>query len=68
MENNTYKKVTWECGECKTQHESFSNIRWDMQICDCGKSGYDLEEHYSRTMGSVKLIKEETLIENKNED
>ena len=56
MENNTYKKVTWECGECKTQHESFSNIRWDMQICDCGKSGYDLEEHYSRTMGSVKLI------------
>lgn len=39
-----------------------------MQICDCGKSGYVLEEHYSRTMGSVKLIKEETLIENRNED
>ena len=68
MENNTYKKVTWECGECKTQHESFSNRRWDMQICDCGKSGYDLEEYYSKTMGSVKLIMEETLIENTNED
>jgi hypothetical protein len=30
-----------------------------MQVCECGKSGYDLEEHYSRTMGDVRIIKEE---------
>jgi hypothetical protein len=30
-----------------------------MQVCECGKSGYDLEEFYSRTMGDIKIIKEE---------
>jgi hypothetical protein len=30
-----------------------------MQVCECGKSGYDLEEFYSRTMGGIKIIKEE---------
>ena len=54
-----YIKVIWECGHCNKIHESVSNKRWDMQICECGQSGYDLEEHYSRTMGDVKIIKEE---------
>jgi hypothetical protein len=30
-----------------------------MQVCECRKSGYDLEEFYSRTMGDIKIIKEE---------
>jgi hypothetical protein len=30
-----------------------------MQVCECGKSGLDLEEHYSRVMGEIKIIKEE---------
>jgi len=54
-------KVTWECGECHKIHESFSNKRWDMQVCECGKSGYDLEEYYSRTMGIVNIIKIEEI-------
>jgi len=54
-----HKKVTWECVSCKKQHESYSNKRWNMQVCECGKSGYDLEEFYSRTMGEIKIIKEE---------
>jgi hypothetical protein len=32
-----------------------------MQVCECGKSGYDLEEFYSRTMGPVKIIKTEQI-------
>ena len=55
----TYKKVTWDCLSCNKQHESQSNKRWDMQVCECGKSGYDLEEYYARTMGEIKIIKEE---------
>ena len=59
----TYKKVIWECLSCNKQHESYSHKRWDMQVCECGKSGYDLEEHYSRTMGEIKIIKEEKCYE-----
>jgi hypothetical protein len=56
-----HKKVTWECLSCGNQHESYSNRRWDMQVCECGKSGFDLEEFYSRTMGEIRIIKEEEL-------
>jgi len=56
-----HKKVTWECVSCGNQHESYSNRRWDMQVCECGKSGLDLEEFYSRTMGEIKIVKEETI-------
>lgn len=56
-----HRKVTWECGNCGNQHESYSNRRWDMQVCECGKSGLDLEEFYSRTMGEIKIIKEENI-------
>lgn len=55
-----YKKVVWECQNCNKQHESTSETRWDMQVCGCGQSGYDLEEFYSRIMGDIKIIKEET--------
>jgi hypothetical protein len=68
MKNKTYKKVTWECNECNKLHESYSNKRWDMQVCECGKTGYDLEEFYSRIMGNVKVIKEETFEINDDED
>ena len=44
MENKKYKKVTWECGFCGENHVSLSNKRWEMQVCECGKSGLDLEE------------------------
>lgn len=56
-----YKKVIWECLNCHRRHESYSNQRWNMQVCECGKSGYDLEEYYSRTMGKLKVIKIEEI-------
>jgi len=34
-----------------------------MDICECGKSGYDLEEFYSRTMGKIRIISEEKIDE-----
>lgn len=63
MKNKTHRKVTWECVSCKKQYESFSNKRWDMQVCECGKSGYDLEEHYARIFGDIKIVKEELILE-----
>lgn len=68
MENKKYKKVTWECGFCGENHVSLSNKRWEMQVCECGKSGLDLEEFYSRVMGKVKILKEEILLEKNNEN
>jgi hypothetical protein len=58
-----HKKVTWECLSCNKQHESYSHKRCNMQVCECVNSGYDLEEHYSRTMGEIKIIKEENCYE-----
>ena len=58
-----YKKITWKCGKCDSIQESFSNRRWDMDMCECGHSGLDLEEYYSRSLGSVIIIKEEILEE-----
>lgn len=59
-----YKKITWKCGLCYSIQESFSNRRWDMDVCKCGQSGMDLEEFYSREMGKVIIIKVEILEEN----
>jgi uncharacterized phosphosugar-binding protein len=59
-----YKKITWKCGVCDSIQESYSNRRWDMDVCKCGHSGMDLEEWYSREMGGVIIIKEEILEEN----
>jgi len=59
-----YKKITWKCGVCDSIQESYSNRRWDMDICKCGQSGMDLEESYSRQMGEIIIVKEEILEEN----
>ena len=56
MTQTKHKKVIWECLECGNQCTSYSNKRHDMQICECGKSGYDLEEHYARVKGNLKII------------
>ncbi len=65
-EGITPVKVTWECGKCGSVQESYSDRRWEMDVCECGHSGYDLEMWYSRSMGAVKILKTEQ-IENKDE-
>lgn len=56
-------KVTWECGKCGSVQESYSHKRWEMDVCECGASGYDLEPWYARTMGPVVFIKSEPIEE-----
>ena len=49
-------RLIWQCEECKDVVISYSNLRHDMNYCECGKSAVDLEEHYQRIMGKVKDI------------
>jgi hypothetical protein len=48
----------WECGQCKETFITDKLARWDMVGCKAGRSAVDAEEHYSRFMGSPKLVKE----------
>ena len=61
--NKSHRKITWKCDMCESIQTSYSNKRWDMDVCKCGKSGYDLEEWYSRTMGKISIISEEEIQE-----
>jgi len=60
---SVHRKITWKCDMCESIQTSYSNKRWDMDVCKCGKSGYDLEEFYSRTMGKISIISEEEIQE-----
>jgi hypothetical protein len=61
MESVKYIKVTWKCATCESIQESYSNVRWNMDRCKCGDSGYDLEEFYARIIGNVVELKREEL-------
>ena len=52
-------RLTWGCTKCGDTVESYSNRRWDMDMCKCKESAVDLEEFYQRNMGYVKEIKRE---------
>jgi len=49
-------RLIWQCEYCKDVVVSYSNLRHDMNFCECGKSAVDLEEHYRRCIGKVKDI------------
>jgi hypothetical protein len=51
--------IYWKCGICGSNHTSNSTYRHQMDVCDCGKSAVDAEEHYTRTMGEVIYITED---------
>ena len=55
MKNNPVRWI-WECGKCDDVVVSYSNIKWDMNYCECGESAVDLEEHYCRQQGPVKVL------------
>ncbi len=61
-------KITWQCEKCKDVQISYSTLRHDMNVCKCGKSAIDLEEYYSRSMGSPKELNREKLINNEWEN
>lgn len=49
-------RLIWQCNHCKDVVISYSYLQHDMNVCDCGKSGLDLENDYQRTFGSIKEI------------
>ena len=58
-------KLTWTCGFCGDVNESYSNRRWDMNVCKCGKSSVDLEKYYQRIFGKViKVSSQEQIYDN----
>lgn len=46
----------WRCKECKDVVVSYSYIRHDMNWCDCGKCGVDLEQWYTRGVGPIEVL------------
>lgn len=49
-------RLIWECNLCKDVVISYSFLRHDMNFCECGKTGVDLEEHYQRSQGEPNVI------------
>jgi len=54
--------LTWKCKECGDVVVSTSDSRHSINVCECGKSGVDLEEHYQRSFGcpediNIEIIK-----------
>ena len=49
-------RLIWKCQECSDIVVSYSHLRHDMNICECGVSGVDLEDGYGRFMGVVEEL------------
>jgi len=49
-------RLIWKCNSCDDVVISYSNIQWDMNSCECGKSAVDLEEQYQRVLGDITEI------------
>lgn len=49
-------RLIWKCNHCNDVVISYSHLRHDMNVCECCKSGVDLEEHYQRGFGDIKDI------------
>lgn len=45
------QRVIWKCGLCEDVVVSYAIQRHQMDFCECGKSGMDVEEHYTRGIG-----------------
>jgi len=47
--------IVWQCPECKDIMLSCNWVRHKLDICKCGKSSCDFEEHYTRwTVNPIK--------------
>ena len=52
---NTIRWV-WKCNECEDIVKSYSNLRYDLNRCQCGECYVDLEDGYCRTLGEIDII------------
>ena len=62
--SNTVRLI-WKCRKCKDVVISYSNLRHDMNSCECGESHVDLEEFMQRNMGDIKEISRKVNIDGK---
>lgn len=61
--NQIIKRMIWRCQACSDVIVSYSNLRHDMNYCDCGKTGVDHEEFYTRICGdNFEVISEKIKI------
>lgn len=49
-------RLIWKCSYCKDVVISYSNISHEMNVCECCKSGVDLENGYQRGFGDIEEI------------
>ena len=49
-------RFKWRCKLCKQEPVSDTRQRHTMDVCDCGQSGVDAEEYYTRIMGGYEYI------------
>lgn len=49
-------RLIWKCTKCEDVQVSYSDLRHNMNMCECGESGVDLEEYYQRNMGYIEVI------------
>lgn len=61
MENSI--RLIWQCEYCNDVVISYSHLRHDMNVCECGKSAVDLEDSYQRVAGKVKNISRKKLFD-----
>lgn len=48
--------LIWKCVSCNDIQTSDSSERHTMNVCECGKSGIDLEDSYQRGFGNIENI------------
>ncbi len=58
-------RIIWQCNYCSDIAISYSNLKHEMNWCDCKKSGIDLEEEYCRGVGDVKTLSVKESIDGK---
>lgn len=51
-------EIRWQCTNCQKIHTSLAAEHHQMDVCDCGQCGIDLETYCCRIMGNVKILKE----------
>ena len=52
----TKEIIVWQCPECK---DVVISNNWDgheINFCECGKNGCDMEEHYVRWLGCCSVL------------
>lgn len=58
-------KIIWKCTFCGDEKTSLSSERHKMDVCNCGKSSVDLEEHYMGGTGKIEIIDRYELVGSK---